>query len=113
MTAAPPSPLRLTAILVAAPVAWAALTGLAWALVPLACREQVGFTLHVATGAAFLVTAAGAAAAVGLVRRSAGRAADDPLRFLEQLGAMVGALLALGLLFAWSFVVFLDPCLTH
>jgi hypothetical protein len=101
---------------VIAPIAWALYTGLAWIIPSAACDADAGRApWHAASAVALalvLTGLAGGALRLAHLRRKRSWSAivAGPHGFITVLGTLVAALLAAGIVIAWSYGFALGPC---
>jgi heme/copper-type cytochrome/quinol oxidase subunit 3 len=85
----------------------------AYAVAPLACREQARALMHVAPVATLVATLVGLALSAWTLRRLRGEAATPPVvtrRFLGGVGLALGVLFLFATLLQWYVAAALSPC---
>jgi len=97
-------------VVLAAPVAWALFTSLAWVSPEPACRAGGSAIPVAAVATALGVALRGIAGAGRALARRGSRADDDSAGFVVAVGLLVGALLVVGLVIAGTYTVLIDPC---
>jgi len=103
------------AALLLAPAGWSAFFLAAWVLPPAVCQQGGQVWLHAAVAATLAVTCLGLALALRTLRRdrsgsAAWLGAESARSFSGSVATLISALLAIGPLIAWAFVIVIGPC---